>query len=87
MLWDLSSKQMTQAFKTNGSPCTATFSNSGEILAVGYYTGEIDFYDVTEWNLNHFQRIANGNYQVLNIVFSDSDGKIAVSLIPIKPSR
>lgn len=87
MLWDLNSKQITHAFKTNGSPCVATFSHSGDILAVGYSTGEIDFYDVSEWNLHPFQRIVNGNYQVLNIVFSDSDSKIAVSLIPIKPSR
>ena len=87
-LWDLNKKELINMRNLEGKPSVVKFSTSGEMVGVGFHSGEIKLYDMSPTKeLVLFQRIANLNCSVLNMVFGASDKKIAISLFNQKVTR
>jgi len=87
LLWDLNCSQIAFSIDISCVPTALKFSHSGDILVMGCSTGELVFYDVTGFSLTAFHQLLYPGYSVLCLQFSDSDGKLAVSLVPIRASR
>lgn len=87
LIWDIASRDIVAAVDIKGSPSCLHFSHSGDMLVLGYDSGEVSLYDVAEASLVQFHQLMHSGSCVQSLQFSDSDSKLGISLTPIKINR